>query len=85
MEKKRKSSSKGLDKSEEEGDKVPDTQIINHFHEIGWMNPEGPYKSFAGEGDENNIVRKEFDDLVYDKQFYMSGDFPPPVIFLPNE
>lgn len=57
--------------------------VVNHFHEIGWMNPEGPFKSFAGEGDENNIVRKNFEDLVYDKQFYLSGDFPPPVICLP--
>lgn len=66
-------------------DNTLDLNQINHFHEIGWMNPEGPYKSFAGDGDENNIVRKNFDDLVYDKQFYMSGDFPPPVIFLPND
>ena len=29
-------------------------------------------------------MRKEFADLVYDKSFYLTGDFPPPVVFLPN-
>jgi len=41
---------------------------INHFHEIGWMHPDKKMQetTFAGEGDCNNIVRKEFDDLVYE-------------------
>lgn len=39
--------------------------------------------SFAGEGDCNNIVRKEFDDLVYDPELYVSGDFVPSVIWMP--
>lgn len=47
-----------------------------------------PYKSAAGDGDQNNVMRKTLDDLenpVYDKQFYLSGDFPPRVIFMPND
>jgi len=60
---------------------------INHFHEIGWMHPDLKVQStsFAGDGDCNNIVRKEFDDLVYDPDFYNSGDFCPTVIWMPND
>ena len=66
-------------------EKKHDSLAINHFHEIGWMNPEGPFKSFAGDGDENNIIRKNFEDLVYDPNFYMHKELPPTVIFLPND
>lgn len=62
-----------------------DVNAINHFHEIGWMNPDHPTSTFAGPSDQDNLVRKTFDDPVYKKQFYMSGDFPPPVIFLPSD
>ena len=62
-----------------------DANAINHFHEIGWMNPDQPTSTFAGPHDQDNLVRKTFDDPVYNPQFYLSGDFPPPVIFLPSE
>ena len=62
-----------------------DINYINHFHEIGWMDPYHPTTSFAGHGDQNNIIRKTFEDPVYDSRFYLSADFPPPLIFLPSD
>jgi len=58
---------------------------VNHFHEIGWMHPDPQAKTFAGEGDCNNIVRKEFDDLVYDPDLYVTAEFAPPVVYMPND
>lgn len=44
-----------------------------------------PLDHYAGPHDENNIVRKDFDDLVYDEKCFISGDFPPEVIYKPSE
>ena len=66
--KKKKVSESKKDSQKDVQEETIDLEKINHLHEIGWMYPKEyqPLKHYAGENDQNNIVRKEFDDLVYD-------------------